>query len=71
LKQKHSLTGDPFDDIEGTFAFTDFALLMPYGVVLSTNKVRKLGWNGFVDTEESIRQTIEEFAEMNMVPKIG
>lgn len=71
LNQKHSLAGDPFKDIEQTFSFADFGLLMPYGVVLSMSKLRDLGWNAFVDTEKSIQQTIEEFAEMRMVPKIN
>lgn len=71
LSEKHSLTGDPFQNIEGTFMLADFALLGPFNFSFSLNKVRKFGWNAFVDSAECIRQVIDEFAEMKMVPKIG
>ena len=32
------------------------------------NKNRKLGWNGFVDTEESIAEVIGEMVELKLVP---
>lgn len=71
MSEKHSLVGDPFINGGESFMFADFALVGPYNIVYSYNKVRKFGWNGFVDSTESIRQVIEEFAEMKKVPKIG
>jgi hypothetical protein len=32
------------------------------------NKSRKLGWNGFIDTHESIFKTFEELAALKMIP---
>jgi hypothetical protein len=29
-----------------------------------------LGWNGFVDTKDGIRNAIEELAELKMVPSL-
>lgn len=34
------------------------------------DKSRKLGWYGFVDTRESIREVIGQLAEMKLVPKL-
>jgi hypothetical protein len=44
---------------------------MPYSVVLRRRKLGNMGWHAFVNTEESIRQSVEELTEMRMVPKIG
>ena len=32
------------------------------------DKSRKLGWSGFVDTKDGIRNPIEELAELKLVP---
>jgi hypothetical protein len=37
--------------------------------IYSTTKNRKLGWHGFVDSNEGIFDSIKEMADMKMVPK--
>lgn len=51
----------------GTF---DAELLGPWTRTESMDKSRKLGWNGFVDTVESIKEVIGQLAELKMVPKL-
>lgn len=36
----------------------------------SMDKSRKLGWNGFVDTKDAIRDTLDGLAELKMVPSL-
>ncbi|KAF2812564.1 NAD dependent epimerase/dehydratase family protein-like protein [Mytilinidion resinicola] len=56
-------------DVERLFAFTEGAL---GGVETdySMDKSRKLGWFGTVDTTESIRKVLDEFAELKMIPPV-
>ncbi|KAF2659927.1 NAD dependent epimerase/dehydratase family protein-like protein [Lophiostoma macrostomum CBS 122681] len=57
-------------DVDRIFAFADGSLAG--GTLdLSMNKARKMGWHGFVDTNECIREVLEEFVELGMLPKIG
>lgn len=41
------------------------------GVLHSMTKARKSGYFGFVDSNESILRTVEEFVEMRMVPELS
>ena len=34
------------------------------------DKVRKLGWNGYVDSYESMLETFDQLAELKMIPPI-
>jgi hypothetical protein len=34
------------------------------------NKARKLGWHGFVDSAECIREVFEDFVKLKMIPPI-
>lgn len=54
-------------DLWGTL---DAEILGPWTRTESMDKSRKLGWNGFVDTRESIRDVIEQLAELKLVPKL-
>ncbi|KAF2493321.1 NAD(P)-binding protein [Lophium mytilinum] len=56
-------------DVERLFVFTEGAL---GGVETdySMDKSRKLGWFGTVDTTESIRKVLDEFAELKMIPPV-
>lgn len=56
--------------LKETFGTFDAEILGGWGRVESMDKSRKLGWNGFVDTKEGIRNAIEELAELKMVPKL-
>ncbi|KAL5085829.1 hypothetical protein Trisim1_009899 [Trichoderma cf. simile WF8] len=70
LKARHNLTPkpDPFDKVQDIFGLLDGEILGPWGRSLSMNKSRKLGWNGFIDTHESIFKTFEELAALKMIP---
>jgi len=39
-------------------------------MICSMDKSRKLGWFGTVDTTESIRKVLDEFAELKMIPPV-
>jgi hypothetical protein len=54
-------------DLWGTL---DAEILGPWTRTESMDKSRKLGWNGFVDTKESIRQVIDQLAELKLVPAL-
>jgi hypothetical protein len=68
LVAQHKLQGSPFEKAQDTFGLIDGEILGGWGRVLSMNKNRKLGWHGFVDTEESIVDVIKEMAELRLVP---
>jgi hypothetical protein len=57
-------------DIDRIFAFADGSLIGAT-LDLSMNKARKMGWHGFVDSSECIKEVLEEFAELGMLPGIG
>ncbi|TVY16630.1 Short chain dehydrogenase gsfE [Lachnellula arida] len=52
------------------FATLDAEILGGWGRVASMDKSRRLGWSGWVDTKEGIRDAIEQLAELKMVPAL-
>lgn len=56
---------DPFQDPEAHFPCADAAWLT---MMLSTNKARRLGWTGFVDTVESVFEMYHEMVSLGMLP---
>ncbi|KAJ4371581.1 hypothetical protein N0V83_004800 [Neocucurbitaria cava] len=72
LTKKHGLTGGKLQDmdIDRIFGFTDGGL-MGSPLDLTMNKARKMGWHGFVDSNEAIREVLGEFAELKMIPPVG
>jgi hypothetical protein len=66
LTSTYNLTGSPFDP--DTFNLLDAEILGSWGRVLNMNKNRKLGWHGFVDTNESMLNVIGEMAGLGLVP---
>jgi hypothetical protein len=66
--EKHSLTHNPFKDIEANFTFGDVAIWMMQKRSLSMNKARLLGWNGFVDTTEGVFEAFSELSKLGMLP---
>lgn len=57
---------DPFEDVEENFIMAD-AAHATFGC-MSMNKARRLGWNGFVDTVESLYMMFDEMAKMGLLP---
>jgi hypothetical protein len=37
----------------------------------SMDKARKLGWNGFVDSTQSIQDTMHDFVDLKMIPPVS
>lgn len=52
------------------FGTLDAEVLGPWTRTESMDKSRKLGWNGFVDTKESIKEVIGQLATLKMVPAL-
>ncbi|KAH7141678.1 hypothetical protein EDB81DRAFT_898904 [Dactylonectria macrodidyma] len=57
----HDLTKDSPSNFIGDFAYLRFG-------TPAANKTRMFGWNGFVDSLESIFEMFQELAEMGMLP---
>jgi hypothetical protein len=56
--------------LDECFGTLDAEILGGWARLESMDKSRKLGWNGFVDTKDGIRNAIEELAELKMVPSL-
>lgn len=73
LRQKHHLTAAARlqdMDIDRIFSFADASLTG--GILdLSMNKARKMGWHGFVDSNECFKEVLDEFADLRMLPSVG
>ncbi|KAI4624546.1 hypothetical protein J4E83_004221 [Alternaria metachromatica] len=69
---KHGLKVDKLQnmDIDRIFGFTDGGL-MGSSLDLTMNKARKMGWHGFVDSNDAIREVLGEFATLKMIPALG
>lgn len=72
LIAKHGLNVSKLQDmdVDRIFGFTD-ASLCGGTLDLSMNKARKMGWHGFVDTNECIKEVLGEFADLKMLPPVG
>ncbi|KAL2061320.1 hypothetical protein VTL71DRAFT_7593 [Oculimacula yallundae] len=73
IVQMHNLDNshDPFVDPSESFPFLDAALWAVGRLSLSETKGRKMGWYGVVDTNESVFKTLQEFAELDLLPKLS
>jgi hypothetical protein len=72
LVAKHGLTSGKLQDmdIDRIFGFTDGSLLGS-ALDLTMNKARKMGWHGFVDSNDAIKEVLGEFVDLKMIPPIG
>jgi hypothetical protein len=72
LVAKHGLTSGKLKDmdIDRIFGFTDGSLLGS-SLDLTMMKARKMGWCGFVDSNEAVREVLGEFVELGMIPPVG
>jgi hypothetical protein len=53
-----------------TFGTLDAEVLGGWGRLESMDKSRRLGWSGWVDTKEGIRDAIGQLAELKMIPAL-
>lgn len=72
LTSKHNLTGGKLQemDVDRIFGFTDGSLLGTT-LDLTMNKARKMGWHGFVDSNDAIKEVLAEFVDLKMIPPMG
>ena len=72
LRVKHGLKTDRLQDmdVDRIFGFTD-GMLMGSALDLTMNKARKMGWHGFVDSCEAVRDVLGEFVGLGMIPPVG
>lgn len=61
-------TLDPDGWKYATWDFLDQTIL--YGSLASMNKAKKLGWTGFVDTEDMFRAQWQKMRELSIAPKV-
>ena len=70
IMAKHQLADDPFDgNVEENFTYGD-AAAWALSVMLSTNKARRFGWTGHVDTLESLFLAYGELNRIGMLPPL-
>lgn len=69
LVEKHGLKAEKLQDmdVDRIFGFLDGSLLGA-GLDLTMAKARKMGWCGFVDSVEAVREVVGEFEGMGMLP---
>ncbi|KXH57056.1 hypothetical protein CNYM01_10760 [Colletotrichum nymphaeae SA-01] len=70
MVEEHGLKDSCMDNIESTFAILDGAMIFPNSGVMSTDKARKRGWNGYVDSYESLLEALDELAELKLLPPV-
>ena len=45
-------------------------MLVLADLLCSTDKARKKGWNGYVDSYESMLEAFDDLAELKMIPPV-
>ncbi|EXJ60527.1 hypothetical protein A1O7_04680 [Cladophialophora yegresii CBS 114405] len=57
-------------DVERVFSFLDGTVCRAAPLIFSSDKARKLGWHGFVDTSESLLEVFDDLAKLRMIPPV-
>ncbi|ETI24630.1 hypothetical protein G647_03999 [Cladophialophora carrionii CBS 160.54] len=57
-------------DIERVFSFLDGSVCRAAPLIFSSDKARKLGWHGFVDSSESLLEVFDDLAKLKMIPPV-
>ncbi|KAL4896603.1 hypothetical protein BDV59DRAFT_198962 [Aspergillus ambiguus] len=58
------------EDVDAVFGFADNSLGVSYPSYFSMGKARKLGFLGYVDSCESLFQTLREFVDLKLLPPL-
>ncbi|KAF1923840.1 uncharacterized protein M421DRAFT_95799 [Didymella exigua CBS 183.55] len=56
-------------DMDQIFGFTDGSL-MGASLDLTMNKARKMGWHGFVDSNDALIKVLGDFAKLKLLPPL-
>ena len=68
LREEHGLA--EITEVDRVFAFLDGTLVRAGALLFSSDKARKLGWFGFVDSSEAILEVFEDLAKIKMIPPL-
>jgi hypothetical protein len=58
-------------ELDRIFGFLDGTLCRPAPLLFSPDKARKLGWHGFVDSRDALKETFDDLAKLKMVPPMA
>jgi hypothetical protein len=58
-------------ELDRIFGFLDGTLCRPAPLLFSPDKARKLGWHGYVDSCDALRETFDDLAKLKMVPPMA
>ncbi|KAL1966140.1 hypothetical protein VTN77DRAFT_4888 [Rasamsonia byssochlamydoides] len=67
LAARENLQEDAFD--KATWAFLNFVLGRNYDLIISMNKARRLGFQGWVDTWEALSEALDKLEAEGILPK--
>jgi len=67
LAKREGLEHDALD--KATWMFLGFVLGRNYNVVISMAKARRLGWNGYIDSWDSLKESFHELKQEKILPK--
>lgn len=70
LAEEYGLSQKELVDVDRVFGFIDGSLLRAGPLMFSPSKARKLGWHGYVDTNESLLSVFEDLAKIKMIPPV-
>ena len=70
LASEHDLSQKELVDIDRVFGFADGSLSRSGALMMSPDKARKLGWHGYVDSNESLLSVFEDLANIKMIPPV-
>ena len=70
MAAEHGLSVPEEAELERIFGFLDGTLCRPAPLSFSPDKARKLGWHGFVDSCDALRETFVDLAKLKMIPSL-
>lgn len=70
IAEKHDLQQKELKDIDRVFGFLDGTVTRAGPLIFSTDKARKLGFHGFVDTSEVLLEVFDDLAKLKMIPPV-
>ncbi|OAL38093.1 hypothetical protein AYO20_02545 [Fonsecaea nubica] len=70
IAEQNELPQKELRDVDRVFGFLDGTVCRASPLIFSTDKARKLGWHGFVDSTESLLEVFDDLAKIKMIPPV-
>ena len=70
LSQEHGISIPEEKEFDRIFQFLDGALCRPAPLIYSSDKLRKNGFHGYVDSSDALLETFHDLAKLKMVPPV-